>query len=345
MPQSHTGVGSERLSSKGTPQQCRRPVQHGGLGPRCNGWSSPSGFSKFGDTVPGAQKSFQIPPNGDRGCCTCLHTPRRPASSCKYEPSPATPSCQSRCCSTEPDGCGACCGAALPRYSVERWSFQGSRLAAPSPRPPNSQPPPPPSPPPPKAGWLPLPKDSVLIDAWGALDGGPASTAAGSCSPASMRGSSLTSGFDEQLEEEQLAGAQLVARSHLVAVLTDDNQGRAFRVADPPHHNCIAFTSLDFEGDRQRQAQQHVPALINPRTKKLIQEIQFMGRYPKKSSGQRGMRHNATSPTPPPRPDSTPPPRPNPVTAPSPAPFPVGNYHIRTLPAPCKGQNGKHRVR
>merc|ERR1712060_398526 len=57
--------------------------------------------------------------------------------------------------------------------------------------------------------------------------------------------------------------------------------GATVQVPKPPVHACIAFTSDDVEGDRRRQAQ-NVPALLNPKTKRLFQEIQSLGTFPRR---------------------------------------------------------------
>lgn len=57
--------------------------------------------------------------------------------------------------------------------------------------------------------------------------------------------------------------------------------GKTIQVARPPVHACIAFTSDDFEGERQRSAR-NVPALLNPKTKRLFQDIQALGQFPRR---------------------------------------------------------------
>eukprot|EP00406_Dinophysis_acuminata_P037970 CAMPEP_0179366006 /NCGR_PEP_ID=MMETSP0797-20121207/82840_1 /TAXON_ID=47934 /ORGANISM="Dinophysis acuminata, Strain DAEP01" /LENGTH=207 /DNA_ID=CAMNT_0021081519 /DNA_START=1 /DNA_END=622 /DNA_ORIENTATION=- len=124
-----------------------------------------------------------------------------------------------------------------------------------------------------------------------------------------LLGASCTdSCFDDQLNEERLAGAELVERSRIVAVIRDDDHGPALRVAD---YACIAFTTADFEGERQRAAQENAPALMNPRARSLLQDISLMGPFQRRSvktPAQKGVRYAAAAApaTAPPRSSATP---------------------------------------
>mmetsp|Transcript_105907 Transcript_105907/g.330255 ORF Transcript_105907/g.330255 Transcript_105907/m.330255 type:complete len:214 (-) Transcript_105907:57-698(-) len=52
-------------------------------------------------------------------------------------------------------------------------------------------------------------------------------------------------------------------------------------VSKPPAHQCAAFSAYEGEAERREWAQ-HVPPALRPRTAQLLQEIQAMGRPPRR---------------------------------------------------------------
>lgn len=58
-------------------------------------------------------------------------------------------------------------------------------------------------------------------------------------------------------------------------------QDLVIQVERAPPHTCIAFAKVDFEAER-RKAVRDIPKLMQPKTKRLFQELEAMGTYPRR---------------------------------------------------------------
>lgn len=82
--------------------------------------------------------------------------------------------------------------------------------------------------------------------------------------------------------EMQPKGQRSASALHTRLQRSTSCKSRMLLLRKAPHHQCVAFVDRDIDAERDEMAR-HAPVLLQPRTRRLLAELQGMGGMPPRS--------------------------------------------------------------